>query len=92
MGRRAKQCGQAEHLALMIRALASRARTINDLAQEFEVARQQLYLDLIEKEGQPLSQRGGPESMCFRVRANYLSEGLRVRIPRACQQVATKKR
>ena len=46
MGRRPKRYSQAERLALMVRALASRAWTVNDLAQEFAVTRRQVYRDL----------------------------------------------
>jgi predicted DNA-binding transcriptional regulator YafY len=59
MGRRAKRFKQAERLAIMIHALASRAWTINDLAQAFEVTRRQVYRDLkrIEEEGYPVAHR-----------------------------------
>src|SRR5262245_20272325 len=61
MGRRPKEYSQAERLALMIRALASRTWTVNDLAQEFAVSRRQVYRDLahIEEQGHPLAQSDG---------------------------------
>ena len=64
MGRRPKEYSQAERLALMIRTLASRTWTVNDLAQEFAVSRRQVYRDLerIEKEGHPLIQSDGAGS------------------------------
>ncbi|MGH7847926.1 MAG: helix-turn-helix transcriptional regulator [Candidatus Binatia bacterium] len=73
MGRRPKQYSQADRLALMIRALASRAWTINDLAQEFGISRRQVYRDLdrIEKEGHPLFQRGGPGEQIWQLPLGY---------------------
>ena len=44
MGRRPRQYSQAERLAGMIRALAARACTINDLAQEFAVTRRHVLI------------------------------------------------
>lgn len=57
-GRRAKSYSQAERLACMMRALASRAMTVNDLAQQFGITRRQVYRELqrIEEEGHPLTQ------------------------------------
>src|SRR5262245_15519256 len=77
MGRRAKQYSQAERLALMIRALASRACTVNDLGQEFAVSRRQVYRDLarIEEEGHPLAQSDGSGERTWQLPLGY--RGLR---------------
>ena len=57
-GRRAKSYSQAERLARMMRALASRGMTIREMAEEFAIERRQVYRDLarIEEEGHPLVQ------------------------------------
>ncbi|HKN85837.1 MAG TPA: WYL domain-containing protein, partial [Nitrospiraceae bacterium] len=58
-GRRPKKYSQADRLSRMLRALAARAFTINELAEEFAITRRQVYRDLnqIEAEGHPLVQR-----------------------------------
>ena len=65
-GRRPKRYSQADRLARMMRTLASRAVTVNDLADEFGITRRQVYRDLaqIEEEGHPLEQSddGGEKS------------------------------
>jgi predicted DNA-binding transcriptional regulator YafY len=73
MGRRPKQYSQAERLARMIRALASRACTVNDLAQDFAVTRRQVYRDLarIEEEGNPLTQSDGPGERTWQLPLGY---------------------
>lgn len=57
-GRRPKQYSQAERLSRMVRALAARSLTINELAEEFGITRRQVYRDLthLEGEGHPLIQ------------------------------------
>jgi len=59
-GRKQGSYSQADRLARMMRTLASRATTVNDLAAEFSVTRRQVYRDLqrIEEEGHPLTQSG----------------------------------
>lgn len=56
-GRRAKPFSQADRLAQMMRVLASRSATINDLAEEFQVSRRQIQRDLsrIGEQGHPIS-------------------------------------
>lgn len=73
MGRRPKRYSQAERLARMIRALASRACTVNDLAQEFAVTRRQVYRDLarIEEEGHPLAQSDGAGERTWQLPLGY---------------------
>lgn len=58
MGRKRRTYSQAERLARLMRTLASRAITINDITQEFQISRRQAYRDLnrIEEEGHPLTQ------------------------------------
>ncbi|MDE3017391.1 MAG: HTH domain-containing protein [Nitrospirota bacterium] len=58
MGRPPKAYSQAGRLTAMIRSLASRACTLDDLCQEFGVSRRQVYRNLarIEEEGHPLTQ------------------------------------
>ena len=60
-GRKRGSYPQADRLARMMRALASRAVTINELADEFEITRRQVYRDLaeIEDEGHPLERSDG---------------------------------
>ena len=57
-GRRPKSYSQADRLARMLRALASRSMTVKDLAEAFEVTKRQVYRDLdrIHEEGHPLEQ------------------------------------
>jgi len=58
MGRLSRRYSQAERLERMLRILASRAVTINELASEFHLSRRQVYRDLcrIEEVGHPLTQ------------------------------------
>lgn len=58
-GRRPKQYSQADRLNRMMRALAARSLTVNELAEEFGITRRQVYRDLthLEAEGHPLIQR-----------------------------------
>ncbi|MDA0738956.1 MAG: WYL domain-containing transcriptional regulator [Nitrospirae bacterium] len=58
MGRKGRTYSQAERLARLMRTLASRAITINDITHEFQISRRQAYRDLkrIEEEGHPLTQ------------------------------------
>ena len=60
-GRKRGAYTQADRLARMMRTLASRAATINGLAEECKVTRRQVYRDLaeIEAEGHPLEQSDG---------------------------------
>ena len=62
IGRRPKRYSQAERLSRMVRTLASRASTMKDLAQEFDITRRQAYRDLqrIEEEGHPLTHTEEP--------------------------------
>ena len=59
-GRKQGVYTQADRLARMMRTLASRTTTVNDLAEEFSITRRQVYRDLqrIEEEGHPLIQSG----------------------------------
>ncbi len=61
----------------MIRALAARACTVNDLGQEFAVSRRQVYRDLarIEEEGHPLAQSDGAGERTWQLPLGY--RGLR---------------
>ena len=56
LGRRPKKYSQVERIERMMRTLASRSCTVNDLAQEFAITRRQAYRDLkrIEEAGHPL--------------------------------------
>jgi proteasome accessory factor B len=60
-GRKRGSYTQADRLARMMRTLASRAITINELADDFGITRRQVYRDLaeIEKEGHPLERSDG---------------------------------
>ena len=60
-GRRAKAYSQADRIARMLRALASRSMTVKDLAEAFEVTKRQVYRDLgqIQEQGHPLEQSDG---------------------------------
>ena len=57
----------------MIRTLAARTWTVNDLAQEFAVSRRQVYRDLarIEKEGHPLAQSDGAGERTWQLPLGY---------------------
>lgn len=73
MGRQPKRYSQAERLTRIIRALASRDCTVNDLAHEFAVTRRQVYRDLarIEEEGHPLVQSDGAGERAWRLPLGY---------------------
>lgn len=60
-GRRAKAYSQADRIARMLRALASRSMTVKDLAGAFEVTKRQVYrdLDAMQEAGHPLEQSDG---------------------------------
>ena len=72
-GRRAKAYSQAERLARMMRALASRAMTVRDLADEFEITRRQVYRDVdrIQEEGHPLEQSDGDSEKTWQLPLGY---------------------
>ena len=65
-GRRPKRYSQANRLARMMRTLATRSVTVNDMAGEFDITRRQVYRELaqIGEEGHPLEQSddGGEKS------------------------------
>ena len=73
MGRLPKKYSQAERLTRMTRMLASRACTVNDLAQEFVITRRQVYRDLdrIEEEGHPLTQSDGAGERTWQLPLGY---------------------
>jgi proteasome accessory factor B len=73
MGRRPKQYSQADRLARMMRALASRACTVGDLAQEFGITKRQVYRELerIEEEGHPLTQSDGMGERTWQLPLGY---------------------
>lgn len=73
MGRLPKKYSQAERLTRMTRMLASRACTVNDLAQEFVITRRQVYRDLerIEEEGHPLEQSDGEGERTWQLPLGY---------------------
>lgn len=72
-GRRPKAYSQAERFARMVRALASRSMTIQDLADTFKVTKRQVYRDLdrIQEEGHPLEQSGGDGEKTWRLPLGY---------------------
>lgn len=72
-GRRPEAYSQADRLARMMRTLASRAVTIADLAEEFQVTRRQVYRDLdrIQEEGHPLAQSDGPGEKTWQLPLSY---------------------
>lgn len=57
MGRQPKSYSQADRLMQMIRTLASRAVTVNEVAESFAITRRQVYRDLsrIQEDGHPLT-------------------------------------
>jgi proteasome accessory factor B len=57
----------------MMRTLASRAVTVNDLAGEFGITRRQVYRDLaqIEEEGHPLEQSDGTSERTWQLPLGY---------------------
>jgi proteasome accessory factor B len=72
-GRKPKAYSQADRLARMMRTLASRAVTINELADEFGITRRQVYRDLaeIEKEGHPLERSDGSGEQTWQLPLGY---------------------
>jgi predicted DNA-binding transcriptional regulator YafY len=72
-GRPPKTYSQAERLGRMMRALASRAMTVRDLAEEFEITRRQVYRDVdrIQEEGHPLEQSDGEREKTWQLPLGY---------------------
>ncbi|MEK6802451.1 MAG: transcriptional regulator [Nitrospirota bacterium] len=72
-GRRPKAYSQADRLARMLRALASRSMTVKDLAEAFEVTKRQVYRDLdrIHEEGHPLEQSDGDGEKTWHLPLGY---------------------
>ena len=72
-GRKPGSYTQADRLARMMRTLASRAVTINGLADEFGVTRRQVYRDLaeIEAEGHPLERSDGSGEQTWQLPLGY---------------------
>ena len=72
-GRPARPFSQAERLGRMMRALASRAMTVRDLAEEFEITRRQVYRDIdrIQEEGHPLEQSDGESEKTWQLPLGY---------------------
>ncbi|HET6676086.1 MAG TPA: WYL domain-containing protein [Nitrospiraceae bacterium] len=72
-GRQPKPYNQADRLTRMMRALASRSVTLNDLVQEFGVTRRQVYRDLerIQEQGHPLEQNGVGSDRTWRLPLGY---------------------
>lgn len=72
-GRRPKKYSQADRLSRMMRALAARALTVNELAEEFSITRRQVYRDLnqIEAEGHPLVQDADVGERIWRLPLGY---------------------
>ena len=56
-----------------MRALASRAMTVRDLAEEFEITRRQVYRDIdrIQEEGHPLEQSDGESEKTWHLPLGY---------------------
>ena len=56
-----------------MRALASRAMTVKDLAEEFEITRRQVYRDIdrIQEEGHPLEQSDGESEKTWQLPLGY---------------------
>jgi predicted DNA-binding transcriptional regulator YafY len=57
----------------MMRTLASRSCTVNDLAQEFDITRRQVYRDIehIQEEGHPLTQNDGAGERTWQLPLGY---------------------
>lgn len=57
----------------MMRTLASRAVTVNDLAGEFGITRRQVYRDLaqIQEQGHPLQQSGDSRERTWQLPLGY---------------------
>lgn len=72
-GRRPKAYSQADRIVRMLRALASRSMTVQDLAEAFEVTKRQVYRDLdqIQEEGHPLEQSNGDGEKTWRLPLGY---------------------
>lgn len=72
-GRKRGSYTQADRLARMMRTLASRAVTINELAQEFSVSSRQVRRDLdeIEAEGHPLTSSNDPGEKAWQLPLAY---------------------
>jgi proteasome accessory factor B len=72
-GRKRGSYTQAERFARMMRTLASRAVTINELADEFGITRRQVYRDLaeIEDEGHPLERSDGSGEKTWQLPLGY---------------------
>ena len=72
-GRKRGAYTQADRLARMMRTLASRAVTINELADEFGITRRQVYRDLaeIEDEGHPLERSDGSGEKIWQLPLGY---------------------
>ena len=72
-GRKPKAYSQADRLARMMRMLASRACTIQELVQEFSVSSRQVRRDLaeIEAEGHPLTSSDEPGEKTWQLPLGY---------------------
>ncbi len=72
-GRPSKAYSQAERLARELRALASRAMTVEDLSEEFGVTRRQVYRDLVQmqEQGHPLEQSDGEGQKTWQLPLGY---------------------
>ena len=72
-GRKRGSYTQADRLARMMRTLASRAVTINELADEFGITRRQVYRDLaeIEDECHPLERSDGSGEQTWQLPLGY---------------------
>lgn len=72
-GRKQGSYTQADRLARMMRILASRAVTINELVDEFGITRRQVYRDLaeIEREGHPLERSDGSGEKTWQLPLGY---------------------
>ncbi|MGH7209386.1 MAG: helix-turn-helix transcriptional regulator [Nitrospiraceae bacterium] len=73
MGRLAKRYSQADRLIRMIRTLASRAATVQELAAAFGVTRRQVYRDLgrVQEEGHPLKHDGEGRDRLWQLPLGY---------------------
>lgn len=72
-GRKRGSYTQADRLARMMRTLASRAVTINELADDFGITRRQVYRDLaeIEDEGHSLERSDGSGEKTWQLPLGY---------------------
>lgn len=72
-GRHPKAYSQAERLARMMRALASRIMSVKDLSEEFGITKRQVYRDLdrIQEEGHPLEQSDGDGEKSWQLPLGY---------------------